>query len=116
VRYRDVPGLSGAANAAVRVLERDRMVPGVVSVALSVWSARVHGSTRRWRRWEAVFTCPCCGAGWARDTLQETLSVLPPRAATELETQVERLDEVLLTRTHHDPSADPEKEWWHRRC
>lgn len=33
MRYRDVPGLSGAANAAVRALERDRLSPGVVAAA-----------------------------------------------------------------------------------
>ncbi|MFI2779097.1 hypothetical protein [Streptomyces sp. ALB3] len=116
MRYRDVPGLSGAANAAIRVLERDRLTPGMVSVALSVWSARVHGTGRRWRRWEAEFTCPCCGEGWARDTLREALTTLPPWAAAELRVRVERLDEVLLRRTRHEPMADPESAWWHRRC
>ncbi|MFD9539423.1 hypothetical protein [Streptomyces sp. NPDC060022] len=116
MRYRDVPGLSGAANAAVRVLERERLTPGVVSVAMSVWSVRVHGTARRWRQWEAEFTCPCCGGGWARDTLQEALSLLPPRASAELRAQVGRLDEVLLGRTHHEPAADAESAWWHRRC
>ncbi|MFD3465444.1 hypothetical protein ACFWWM_03580 [Streptomyces sp. NPDC058682] len=116
MRYRDVPGLSGAANAAVRVLERSRLAPGIVSVALSVWSVRVYGVERLWRRWEAEFSCPCCGEGWARDKLHEALSMLPPKAAAELRVQVERLDEVLLGRTHHDPAADPELAWWHRRC
>ncbi|MFI8389502.1 hypothetical protein [Streptomyces sp. NPDC085540] len=116
MRYRDVPGLSGAANAAVRVLERGRLAPGIVSVALSVWSVRVHGVERRWRRWEAEFACPCCGEGWTRDELQEALSMLAPKAAAELRVQVERLDEVLLGRTHHDPAADPELARWHRRC
>ncbi|GGX52252.1 hypothetical protein [Streptomyces fructofermentans] len=115
VRYRDVPGLSGAANAAVRVLERERLSPGVVSVALSVWSARVHGSGRRWRPWEDEFTCACCGEGWARDKLQEALLLLPPRAATELRVRVERLDVLLLRRTHHEPPADPDSPWWHGR-
>lgn len=116
MRCRDVPGLSGAANAAVRVLERGRLAPGIVSVALSVWSVRVHGTARRWKRWEAEFACSCCGEGWARDKLQEALFMLPPRAAAELYVQVERLDEVLLRRTHHEPTADPELAWWHRRC
>ncbi|MFG3098699.1 hypothetical protein [Streptomyces sp. NPDC048202] len=116
MRYRDVPGLSGAANAAVRVLERDRLAPGVVSVSLSVWSVRVHGTERRWKRWEAEFACPCCGEGWARDKLQEALFMLPRKAAAELYVQVERLDEVLLGRTHHEPAAGPELAWWHRRC
>ncbi|MFJ6048453.1 hypothetical protein [Streptomyces sp. NPDC092307] len=116
IRYRDVPGLSGAANAAVRVLERERFAPGVVSVALSLWSVRVHGTERRWRPWEAEFTCPCCGEDWARDKLQEALYLLPPKAATELRVRVEDLDRVLLRRTHHEPSADPDLAWWHRRC
>ncbi|MEU3604557.1 hypothetical protein AB0E83_03735 [Streptomyces sp. NPDC035033] len=116
MRYRDIPGLSGAANAAVRTLERERLVPGIVSVALSVWSVRVHGTRRRWRRWEAEFTCPCCGEGWARDTLHEVLLMLPPSAAAELRVQVESLDASLLRRTHHEPVADPELAWWHRRC
>lgn len=116
MRYRDVPGLSGAANAAVRELEGERLTPGIVSVALSVWSVRVRGTERRWRPREAEFTCPCCGEGWARDTLQEALSTLPPRAATELRVRIERLDEILLRRTHHEPAADPELAWWHRRC
>lgn len=61
VHCRDVPRLSGAANAAVRALERERLTPGIVSVALSVRSVRVHGSKRRWGREEAEFACPCCG-------------------------------------------------------
>ncbi|GJF31524.1 hypothetical protein KNE206_42240 [Kitasatospora sp. NE20-6] len=116
MRYRDVPGLSGAANAAVRTLERERLSPGIVSVALSVWSVRVHGTKRRWRPWEAEFTCLCCGEGWARDKLEEALFMLPPGAGGELRLQVERLDVALLGRTHHEPSADPELAWWHRRC
>lgn len=116
MRYRDVPNLSGAANAAVRVLERERLSPGIVAVALSVWSVRVHGTNRRWRQGEAEFTCPCCGQGWARDKLQDALFMLPSRAAGELWVQVERLDVVLLRRTHHEPVADPELAWWHRRC
>ncbi len=116
MRYRDVPGLSGAANAAVRVLERERFSPGIVAVALSVWSGRVHGTRRRRRQREAVFTCSCCGEGWARDKLQDALFKLPPKAASELRVQVELLDAVLLGRTHHEPTEDPELAWWHRRC
>ncbi|MFJ1618578.1 hypothetical protein ACIODT_39710 [Streptomyces sp. NPDC088251] len=41
--------------------------------------------------------------------------MLPPRAAAELQMQVERLDVVLLGRTHHEPMAAPELAWWHRR-
>lgn len=85
-------------------------------MALSVWSARVHGTKRRWRPWEGEFTCPCCGAGWARDKLREVLSMLPSRAAAELQGKIDRLDAVLLRRTHHDPTVDPELSWWHRRC
>ncbi|MET8582286.1 hypothetical protein ABZX39_15560 [Streptomyces collinus] len=107
---------AGRRLAAVRVLERDRLTPDIVSVALSVWSVRVHGTKRRWRRAETEFTCPCCGEGWARDKLQEVLSMLPPRAAAELRVKVERLDEVLLGRTHHERMADSELSWWHRRC
>ncbi|MGI5448445.1 hypothetical protein ACQEVM_22300 [Streptomyces sp. CA-243310] len=116
MRYRDVPGLSGAANAAVRVLERDRLSPGIVAVALSVWSVRVLGPGRRWRPWETEFTCPCCGEGWARDKLHQALFMLPPKAAAELRSRVEHLDAVLLARTHHEPATDPELAWWHRRC
>ncbi|MFJ1757003.1 hypothetical protein [Kitasatospora sp. NPDC088134] len=115
VRCRDVPGLSGAADAAVRLLERERLCPGLVATALSVWSVRVHGTARRWRPWEAEFTCPCCGEGWARDTLRDVLAALPSRAAAELRRRVEHLDAVLLRRTYHEPSADPAAEWWHRR-
>ena len=92
------------------------MSPGVVAVALDVWSVRVHGAKRRWRLREAEFTCPCCGEGWARDKLEEALLMLPPRAAGELRLRVERLDLVLLGRTHHEPMADRELAWWHRRC
>ncbi|MGW4725008.1 hypothetical protein [Streptomyces sp. NPDC004291] len=116
MRYRDVPGLSGAANAAVRALERERLSPGIVAVALSVWSVRVHGTKRPWKRWEAEFTCPCCGEGWARDTLQEALFMLPPKASAELRVRVERLDATLLGRTHHEPTAEPGRAWWHHRC
>ncbi|MBD0676693.1 hypothetical protein BU198_39900 [Streptomyces sp. CBMA156] len=100
----------------MRVLERERLSPGIVAVALSVWSVRVHGAGRRWRPWEAEFTCSCCGEGWARDKLQEALFMLPPRAGAELRSHVERLDLVHLGRTHQEPSADPESAWWHRRC
>lgn len=116
MRYRDVPRLSGAANAAVRVVERERLSPGIVAVALSVWSVRVHGTERRWRQGEGEFTCPCCGEEWARDKLQDALFMLPPRAAGELRMQVERLDAVLLGRTQHEPMTAPELAWWHRRC
>ncbi|MEO3974752.1 hypothetical protein [Streptomyces sp. CAU 1734] len=116
MRYRDVPGLSGGANAAIRLLERERLTPGIVSAALSVWSVRVHGTGRRWRPWEAEFTCPCCGEGWARDRLRDVLRMLPPGAAAELRIRVERLDAVLLERTHPEPAADPEPAWWHHRC
>lgn len=88
----------------------------MVAVALSVWSVRVHGTRRRWRRWEAEFTCSCCGEGWARDKLQDALFMLPSRAASELRVQVERLDTVLLGRTQHEPTEDPGLAWWHRRC
>ncbi|MFE0705065.1 hypothetical protein [Streptomyces sp. NPDC058872] len=116
MRYRDVPGLSGRANAAVRELEGKRLSPGVVAAALSVWSVRVHGTKRDWRPWEAEFTCRCCGEEWARDTLQSALWMLPPRAAGELRRHVDRLDAVLLDRTHHEPAAEAELPWWHRRC
>ncbi|MGH8877813.1 MAG: hypothetical protein ACRD0P_10790 [Stackebrandtia sp.] len=116
MRYRDVPGLSGAANAAIRVLERERLTPGIVSVALSVWSVRVHGSKRRWRLEETEFICPCCGEGWARERLEEALLMLPASAAAELRVQVESLDEVLLRRTHHEPASNPDWSWWNRRC
>lgn len=92
------------------------MAPGIVAVALSVWSVRVHGTERRWRQWEAEFICPCCGEGWARDKLQEALFMLPPGAARELRVQVERLDTVLLRRTHREPTAEARLAWWHRRC
>jgi hypothetical protein len=42
--------------------------------------------------------------------------MLPPRAAAELRVQIERLDLALLGRTHHEPMAEPELAWWHRRC
>jgi hypothetical protein len=115
-RYRDVPGLSGAANAAIRVFERERLSPGEVLAALRVWSARVHGSRTRPRAWEAGFTCRCCGGEWARDVLARALAGLPSRAAAELRCRVGRLDRVLLARTLHDPRADPELPWWRRRC
>ncbi|ANB04228.1 hypothetical protein SAM40697_0265 [Streptomyces ambofaciens] len=92
------------------------MTPGIVSVALSVWSVHVHGTKRRWRCEEAEFACSCCGEGWARDKLQEALLMLPANAAAELRMQVESLDEVLLARTHHEPTTDSELSWWHRRC
>ncbi|WP_354643726.1 hypothetical protein [Kitasatospora camelliae] len=116
MRYRDVPGLSGAANAAIRRAEGARWLPGRLSAAVSVWTAHVHGSRRRRRPWEAEFTCPCCGEGWARDLLAEALHVLPGRAAGELRNLVEELDAVLLRRTHHDPQTPADLPWWYRRC
>lgn len=65
---------------------------------------------------DAEFTCTCCGEGWARDQPQEALFMLPPGTAGELRVQVERLDAVLLGRTHHEPTAEPGLAWWHRRC
>ncbi|MFJ9075242.1 hypothetical protein ACIRO3_08290 [Streptomyces sp. NPDC102278] len=87
-----------------------------MAAALSVWSVRVRGTRRRWRPWEAEFTRPCCGEGWARDTLREALFMLPPRSAAELRARIDPLDAVLLRRTHHEPAADPGLAWWHRRC
>lgn len=58
---------------------------------------------------------PCCGERWGRDKLQDALIMLPPKAAGELRVQVERLDAVLLGRTHYEPTEDPELAWWHRR-
>lgn len=115
MRYRDVPRVSGPTNAAIRRLERDRLIPGIVATAMSVWSARVHGTKRRWKPWEAEFTCPCCGEGWARDKLEEAVFMLPPRASGELRARVDDLDAVLLQRTHHEPQASSELAWWHRR-
>lgn len=84
VRYRSTPGLSGATNAAIRQLEGARLMPGVVAAAINVWSVHVRGIRRPWKQWEAEFTCSCCGAGWARDMLEDVMTMLPPRAGSEV--------------------------------
>ena len=116
ISHRDVPGLSGPANAAVRLLEQRLWLPGVVAVAVRVWSAHAHGSQRRRKPWEAEFTCSCCGNGWARTRLEEAVAMLPAHAARELRTLVDRLDEALLTRTYHDPQTPSDDPWWLRRA
>ena len=116
IRYRDIPGLSGPANAAVRQLEQQRWLPGAAAAAVSLWSMHVYGSQRRWRPWEAEFTCSCCGEGSARERLDEALAMLPRQAARELRTVVDRLDDALLSRTYHDPHLPDDVAWWRRRC
>ncbi|WP_212998343.1 hypothetical protein [Winogradskya consettensis] len=107
--------MSGRANAAVRAVEGRRWLPGVVAAAVGVWSWHVHGSRRRLRPWEAEHTCVCCGVDQARNCLSEAIATLPAHAARELRTLVDRLDEVLLQRTHHDPQTPVEDPWWQRR-
>lgn len=102
-RYRDVPGLSGRANAAIRLLEGRRWLPGTVAVAVRIWGAHAYGSQRRWKPWEAEFACSCCGEAWARLRLEEAIVSLPGHAGRELQVVVDRLDDALLRRTHHDP-------------
>ncbi len=116
IRYRDVPGLSGPANAAVRLLEGQRWLPGMVAAAIGVWGVHAYGSRRRWRPWEAEFTCSCCGEGWARLRLEEAIAELPGHAARELRAVVDGLDDALLRRTHHDPQTPGGDPWWLRRC
>ncbi|BCY09511.1 hypothetical protein [Actinoplanes sp. L3-i22] len=107
--------MSGPANAAVRLLEQRLWLPGVVAAAVSVWSAHVHGNQRRWKPWEAEFTCSCCGVGWARTRLDEAATKLPAHAARELRTVITRLDDTLLGRTYHDPQTPADDLWWLRR-
>ncbi|MBU2669199.1 hypothetical protein KOI35_37380 [Actinoplanes bogorensis] len=108
--------MSGRANAAVRDLERRFWLPGVVAVAASVWGVHVRGGRRRWQPWEEEFTCRCCGVGWARARLEEAVAMLPGGAARELRAVVDRLDDTLLRRTHHDPQTPDDDPWWLRRC
>ncbi|MYW05939.1 hypothetical protein [Streptomyces sp. SID3343] len=116
LRYRHVPGLPGSANAAIRQWESRRGTPGRVAVAVSVWSAHVYRTDRRWRPWEAEFTCACCGEEWARDTLEEAMAALPAGTASRLRVVVERLDDVLVARSHQVPSTPAELPWWRRLC
>lgn len=89
VRYRDVPGLPGAAKAAIRVLERERLSRGIVSAGGDGGSGRASSP---------VPAGETAGPGTrGRRLSTRCLRRPPPNVARG----VERLDAVLLGRTRH---------------
>ncbi|MDT0268170.1 hypothetical protein RM844_17955 [Streptomyces sp. DSM 44915] len=109
-----VTGLGGPALAAVRRLEAGRFWPGALREALDRYERflRVPG------RYLSLPACPCCDPLADRDTVEEFLNALPPRARRELRAVVAPLDAEFERRTLPDPGvANPpwSSGWWHRR-
>jgi hypothetical protein len=112
-----VDGLSARAVSEIQILERSRLGPGSVALALIRWKRTVGR-----RNIDSLLddlighSCHCCDAGEHRELLEKALSLLGPRARNELWAKVEPLDEILRRRTIHDPHAEPERPWWRQRA
>ncbi len=106
---RDQPGPASASSAlvaALRVLDRERFLPGAGVRALRRW-AEISREPR-------PYCCPCCDEGH-REVIEVALHALPPRTARELRALVEPLDAAFAARTSPDPFAPPDDPWWLRR-
>jgi hypothetical protein len=112
-----VDGLTARSVSQIQFLERSRLGPGSVARALTEWKRTV-----RRRDVSVLFEeiaqhgCPCCDPTEAREVLQQTLSLLEPRARRELWAIVEPLDELFRSRTIHDPHSLPGQPWWLQRA
>ncbi|WP_199444411.1 hypothetical protein [Umezawaea beigongshangensis] len=112
------PGLPRGSShlaAAITRLEHQRLYPGAVTAALRAWS-RTARSPRRAR--SGGCGCPLCHPGHPSDergVLELALHALPARAARELRTVLDPLDEHYRTRSHPDPHVSADHPWWARR-
>lgn len=115
-----VPAVSGLTRAAIRRVELERLWPGAVASALNTYNRFL----RQPGRWLYVpfYDCPCCDPIDARDTLDEALRSLAPRARADLNRVVMQLDVEFERRTLNDPQAHLRSAWrafgpawWRRR-
>ena len=51
----------------------------------------------------------------AREVLERAMKALSRRQAAPLRNQVEKIDNMFLAKTLHNPAADPSRPWWERR-
>jgi hypothetical protein len=111
-----VDGLSARTVSEIQRAERSGLGPGTVARALTAWKRAVYRRNIAVMLEEVVrHGCPCCDPTEARETLQQALSLLSPRARRELWSKVEPVDEEFRRRTVHDPNALPGP-WWHQRA
>ncbi|WP_200926605.1 hypothetical protein [Sphaerimonospora mesophila] len=92
-----IPGLSSAALAEVRRIERQKkyLRPGSVGAAFARWRIFVHEPNRHLWDYESggCTEWACCGDPWqAREYLEAVMSAMSRRRARELRSSVESLD------------------------
>jgi hypothetical protein len=92
-----IPGLSSAALAEVRRIERQKkhLWPGSIGSAFVRWRSFVHQPNRRlWDyKNDGCTEWACCGDPWqAREYLEAVTLAMSPRKARELRSLVEALD------------------------
>ncbi|GAA2684835.1 hypothetical protein [Actinoplanes palleronii] len=109
-----IDGLSAATIREIRAIERSHVGAGAVGRAVAGWRRAVHQPRARLLT-SAAADCPCCDDLDDRDVLDQALLRLTGRARRELAAVVDPLDEIFLSRTHHDPATPPEWPWWRRR-
>lgn len=100
-RLVEVDRVSAATSRAIREFERARSDPGLVAQSLRTWSRFVHGPARAivadlrytddWHDADDPFTARCM--------LRTALTAMPRKAARELRTLLEPLDERYLARS-----------------
>jgi hypothetical protein len=113
-----IRGLSRRAQNAIESAEARHLWPGCVSQALDRYRRFLH-QPGRWlyMPWP---DCPCCDPVEARDDLDRSLAVLPPRVRAELRRVIAPLDDDFRRRTLPDPTANSispwhAAAWWRQR-
>ncbi|MCK1813864.1 hypothetical protein MTQ13_06170 [Streptomyces sp. XM4011] len=97
-RDRTIPGLSGAALAEIRRVERrdTRLWPGSAGWAWERWRDFVrHPARRQWDLYESGVCTEwaCCGDPWeARERLDTVMAAMSRRGARELRRLIDTLD------------------------
>lgn len=118
-----VRGLSARTSLAIHRVEHGPggylLFSGATERALHRYRTFVQtpGRSLLYPRTAVCPACPGCGLDdvrHARDVLDETLRLLPPRARSELGRAVRALDDRYRSRTLPDPRPQPGP-WWHRR-
>lgn len=107
------PAGSGRLAGAIHRLERDRPRRMPLSEAFQAWERLVrngHPWTDPLHPWQDGRENLD-----ARADLEFALHALPRRAARELRSLVNPLDEIYLSNTSPDPYAPPDQPWWQRR-
>jgi hypothetical protein len=108
-----VTGVSARTQSDISRFEDTRLSPGEVAAAVAGWARMVRAPVRRLVVSGGCEVYGCCDH---RRTLEQALRVLPPRSGRELRCVVQPLDEIYLSRTVEDSTADPSAPWWARRC